>query len=47
MLQTLQRLGYVRNVNGRFEVTPACCDSGPGTSAATSLAARAQPASTS
>ena len=33
MLQTLQQLGYVRNIHGRFEVTPGSSDWAPGTSA--------------
>lgn len=43
MLQTLNRLGYVRNVNGRFEVTPRVLRLGAGYLGRTSLAARAQP----
>lgn len=43
MLQTLQRLGYVRNVSGRFEVTPRVLRLGAGYLGRTSLAARAQP----
>ena len=43
MLQTLRRLGYVRNVNGRFEVTPRVLRLGAGYLGRESLAARAQP----
>jgi IclR family transcriptional regulator, pca regulon regulatory protein len=43
MLQTLRRLGYVRNVNGRFEVTPRVLRLGSGYLGRESLAARAQP----
>lgn len=43
MLQTLQRLGYVRNISGRFEVTPRVLRLGAGYLGRTSLAARAQP----
>jgi IclR family pca regulon transcriptional regulator len=43
MLQTLRRLGYVRNVNGRFEVTPRVLRLGSGYLGRDSLAARAQP----
>lgn len=43
LLQTLQRLGYVRNVNGRFEVTPRVLRLGAGYLGRTSIAARAQP----
>jgi IclR family transcriptional regulator, pca regulon regulatory protein len=43
MLQTLQRLGYVRNVSGRYEVTPRVLRLGAGYLGRTSLAARAQP----
>ena len=43
MLQTLQQLGYVRNVHGRFEVTPRVLRLGAGYLGRTSLAARAQP----
>jgi len=43
MLQTLQRLGYVRNVEGRFEVTPRVLRLGAGYLGRTSMAARAQP----
>ena len=43
MLQTLQRLGYVRNVSGRFEVTPRVLRLGAGYLGRSSLAARAQP----
>jgi len=43
MLQTLRRLGYVRNVGGRFEVTPRVLRLGAGYLGRESLAARAQP----
>lgn len=43
MLQTLQRLGYVRNLGGRFEVTPRVLRLGAGYLGRSSLAARAQP----
>lgn len=43
MLQTLQQLGYVRNIAGRFEVTPRVLRLGTGYLGRTSLAARAQP----
>lgn len=43
MLQTLRRLGYVRNVNGHFEVTPRVLRLGAGFLGRESLAARAQP----
>lgn len=43
MLQTLQRLGYVRNVDSRFEVTPRVLRLGAGYLGRTSIAARAQP----
>jgi IclR family pca regulon transcriptional regulator len=43
MLQTLRRLGYVRNVNGQFEVTPRVLRLGAGYLGRASLAARAQP----
>jgi IclR family transcriptional regulator, pca regulon regulatory protein len=43
MLQTLRQLGYVRNVNGRFEVTPRVLRLGAGYLGRESLAARAQP----
>ena len=43
MLQTLRRLGYVRNVNGRFEVTPRVLRLGAGYLGRESIAARAQP----
>jgi IclR family pca regulon transcriptional regulator len=43
MLQTLRRLGYIRNVNGRFEVTPRVLRLGAGYLGRESLAARAQP----
>jgi IclR family pca regulon transcriptional regulator len=43
MLQTLRRLGYVRNINGRFEVTPRVLRLGAGYLGRESLAARAQP----
>jgi IclR family pca regulon transcriptional regulator len=43
MLQTLRRLGYVRNVNGRFEVTPRVLRLGAGYLGRDSIAARAQP----
>lgn len=43
MLQTLQHLGYVRNVDGRFEVTPRVLRLAAGHLGADSLAARAQP----
>lgn len=43
MLQTLQQLGYVRNVGGRFEVTPRVLRLGAGYLGRTSLAAKAQP----
>ena len=43
LLQTLHRLGYVRNINGRFEVTPRVLRLGAGYLGRTSLAARAQP----
>ena len=41
MLQTLRRLGYVRNVNGQFEVTPRVLRLGAGYLGRASLAARA------
>jgi IclR family pca regulon transcriptional regulator len=44
MLQTLRQLGYVRHVNGRFEVTPRVLRLGAGYLGRDSLAARAQPA---
>lgn len=44
MLQTLRRLGYVRHVNGRFEVTPRVLRLGAGYLGRDSMAARAQPA---
>ena len=44
MLQTLRLLGYVRHVNGRFEVTPRVLRLGAGYLGRESLAARAQPA---
>lgn len=43
MLQTLRRLGYVRNVGGRFEVTPRVLRLAAGYLGRESLAARAQP----
>lgn len=43
MLQTLKRLGYVRNMNGRFEVTPRVLRLGAGYLGRESIAARAQP----
>jgi IclR family pca regulon transcriptional regulator len=43
MLQTLRQLGYVRHVNGRFEVTPRVLRLGAGYLGRESLAARAQP----
>jgi IclR family pca regulon transcriptional regulator len=43
MLQTLRRLGYVRNVAGRFEVTPRVLRLAAGYLGRESLAARAQP----
>ena len=43
MLQTLRQLGYVRHVNGRFEVTPRVLRLGAGHLGRQSLAARAQP----
>lgn len=43
MLQTLRRLGYIRNVNGRFEVTPRVLRLGAGYLGRESMAARAQP----
>ncbi len=43
MLQTLRRLGYVRNINGKFEVTPRVLRLGAGYLGRESLAARAQP----
>ncbi len=43
MLQTLRMLGYVRNVNGRFEVTPRVLRLGAGYLGRDSIAARAQP----
>jgi IclR family pca regulon transcriptional regulator len=43
MLQTLRRLGYVRNVDGRFEVTPRVLRLGAGYLGRESMAARAQP----
>lgn len=43
MLQTLQQLGYVRNVRGHFEVTPRVLRLGAGYLGRTSMAARAQP----
>jgi len=39
MLQTLRRLGYIRNVNGRFEVTPRVLRLGAGYLGRESLAA--------
>jgi IclR family transcriptional regulator, pca regulon regulatory protein len=44
MLQTLRQLGYVRHVNGRFEVTPRVLRLGAGYLGRDSMAARAQPA---
>lgn len=44
MLQTLKRLGYIRHVNGRFEVTPRVLRLGAGYLGRESLAARAQSA---
>lgn len=43
MLQTLRRLGYVRSVDGRFEVTPRVLNLAAGYLGRESLAARAQP----
>jgi IclR family pca regulon transcriptional regulator len=43
MLQTLRQLGYVRNVGGRFELTPRVLRLGAGYLGRDSLAARAQP----
>lgn len=43
MLQTLHQLGYVRNVAGRFEVTPRVLRLAAGHLGRRSLAARAQP----
>lgn len=43
MLQTLQQLGYVRNIGGRFEVTPLVLRLGAGYLGRGSLAAKAQP----
>lgn len=43
MLQTLQQLGYVRNVRGHFEVTPRVLRLGAGYLGRTSMGARAQP----
>lgn len=43
LLQTLQQLGYVRNVDGRFEVTPRVLRLAAGHLGAESLATRAQP----
>jgi IclR family pca regulon transcriptional regulator len=43
MLQTLRRLGYVRSVAGRFEVTPRVLNLAAGYLGRESLAARAQP----
>jgi len=43
MLQTLRRLGYVRSVAGRFEVTPRVLHLAAGYLGRESLAARAQP----
>ena len=43
MLQTLQQLGYVRNIGGRFEVTPRVLRLGAGYLGRRSLAAKAQP----
>lgn len=43
MLQTLQQLGYVRNVHGHFEVTPRVLRLGAGYLGRTSMAARSQP----
>lgn len=44
MLQTLRQLGYVRHVDGQFEVTPRVLRLGAGYLGRESLAARAQPA---
>jgi IclR family pca regulon transcriptional regulator len=44
MLQTLRRLGYVRHVDGHFEVTPRVLRLGAGYLGRESMAARAQPA---
>lgn len=43
LLQTLQKLGYVRNLNGKFEVTPRTLRLSAGYLGGHSLAARAQP----
>ena len=43
MLQTLRQLGYVRNVSGRFEVTPRVLRLGAGYLGRESIAARSQP----
>jgi IclR family pca regulon transcriptional regulator len=43
MLQTLQQLGYVRNHDGRFEVTPRVLRLGAGYLGRHSIGARAQP----
>ncbi len=43
LLQTLQQLGYVRNLNGKFEVTPRILRLSAGYLGGHSLAARAQP----
>ena len=43
MLQTLRQLGYVRHVDGHFEVTPRVLRLGAGFLGRESLAARAQP----
>ena len=45
MLQTLQQLGYVRNIGGRFEVTPRVLRLGAGYLGRRRLAAKAQPVS--
>jgi IclR family pca regulon transcriptional regulator len=44
MLQTLRRLGYVRNINGKFEVTPRVLRLGAGYLGRDSLASRAKSA---
>jgi IclR family pca regulon transcriptional regulator len=43
LLQTLEQLGYVRSVDGRFEVTPRVLRLGAGLLGRHSIAARAQP----
>jgi IclR family transcriptional regulator, pca regulon regulatory protein len=43
LLQTLEQLGYVRSVDGRFEVTPRVLRLGAGLLGRNSIAAQAQP----